>query len=328
MKLHFRFLCLGLLVLASQLQPGLVHAADHLDAPLVGTDGRLDINDVYIFRSPNDSSKVAMVMTVNPLAGVLSPTTFNTSARYEFNIDNDGDAQPDVVYQLAFGTPRPTDLSQRVTLRRNGALIGRGITGRNVRIRTAGGGLLRCGTFDDPFFFDLVGFQNGLAFEGNDFFEGLNTSAIVLEVPRSDLGGDAVGLYCRTVIGGTQFDRMGRPAINTVLIPSDAKDVFNETDPSDDPSVFGDTVRASVTALSGDADYAAAITDVLLPDLLTVDTSQSTAFLNGRQLADDVIDASLSLLTRGVVEGDGVDANDVEFPGVFPYLAPAHVIME
>ena len=187
---------------------------------------------------------------------------------------------------------------------------------------------MRCGLFDDPFFFDLVGFQNGLAFQGNDFFEGLNTSAIVLEVPRVDLGGDAVGLYCRTVIGRSQFDRMGRPAINTVVTPSDKKELFNETDPSNDPAVFGETVRESVTALSGDNVFAEAITAVLLPDVLTIDTSQNVGFLNGRQLADDVIDASLSLLTIGAIEGDGVDANDVEVSGVFPYLAPPHTMAQ
>ena len=92
--------------------------------------------------------------------------------------------------------------------------------------------------------------------------------------------------------------------------------------------MFGETVRESVTALSGDNVFAEAITAVLLPDVLTIDTSQNVGFLNGRQLADDVIDASLSLLTIGAIEGDGVDANDVEFSGVFPYLAPPHTMAQ
>ena len=42
-------------------------AADHLDAPLVRTDGRLDINDVYTFAH---GEHTVLAMTVNPAAGV------------------------------------------------------------------------------------------------------------------------------------------------------------------------------------------------------------------------------------------------------------------
>mgnify|MGYP002626390588 CR=1 FL=1 len=84
-------------------------------------------------------------------------------------------------------------------------------------------------------------------------------------------------------------------------------------------------MRATITALSGgDADFAAFLTDILLPDLLTVDTSNPAGFLNGRRLEDDVIDAELDLLTKGALTGDGVDANDVPFLTVFPYLAAPH----
>jgi hypothetical protein len=120
---------------------------------------------------------------------------------------------------------------------------------------------------------------------------------------------------------------MGRPAINTVLIPSNRKDEFNQTAPEQDSASFGDDVRTAITGLSSAAN-ASALTDILLPDVLTFDTSNSAGFLNGRQLADDVIDAELGLLTEGALTGDGVDMNDVPFLSAFPYLAPAHVIPE
>jgi hypothetical protein len=72
------------------------------------------------------------------------------------------------------------------------------------------------------------------------------------------------------------------------------------------------------------------IANVLLPDVLTFDTSSSDGFLNGRKLADDVIDAELALVTGGsgggtpVLSGDCVGANDVALPSSFPYLAPKH----
>jgi len=47
-------------------------------------------------------------------------------------------------------------------------------------------------------------------------------------------------------------------------------------------------------------------------------------FLNGRQPANDVIDAEFSLLTNGNITSDGVNANDSAFPTSFPYLASPH----
>ena len=316
------------LVAALLASPSVVGAADHLDAPLVANDGRTDINDVYVFTSPANPDNTVLIMTVNPVAGVISDTTFDRKAKYEILIDRDGDAAEDTTYQIRF--KKPEGGTQEVRLRTKGdkpRLRARGETGEVIE--TTRGGTLTAGIFDDPFFFDLVGFQNGLAFTGDDFFAGLNVSAIVLEVPSSALGspGDTVGVWARTIRKGDQIDRMGRPVINTVLIPSGSKDAFNAGEPEDDPADFGDEVRASITALSGgDADFAATITDVLLPDVNTYTVGDPDGFLNlnGRQLADDVIDIVLNLLTQGAVSGDGVDVNDVPFLGVFPYLAPAH----
>jgi hypothetical protein len=62
--------------------------------------------------------------------------------------------------------------------------------------------------------------------------------------------------------------------------------------------------------------------------VLTFDTSNASGFLNGRQLANDVIDAELNLLTKGAVTGDGVNGNNVSFLGAFPYLAPPNALPE
>jgi hypothetical protein len=145
---------------------------------------------------------------------------------------------------------------------------------------------------------------------GSDFFAGLNVSAIVLEVPSSSLGPDNIGVWARTELNGDQIDRMGRPAINTVFIPSDSKNAYNESQPRQDAKRFSQFL----------GDFA----PVLLPDILTVDTSSSAGFLNGRQLADDVIDIELQVITGNPAAGDCVDGNDVAFPGAFPYLAESH----
>src|SRR5258708_31956323 len=77
-------------------------AADHLDAPFVDTDGRIDITDVYAF---THGSNTALIMNVDPVAGVLSPNTFRSDALYEFRIDNTGYATPDVASRLHFSNP-------------------------------------------------------------------------------------------------------------------------------------------------------------------------------------------------------------------------------
>ena len=83
--------------------------------------------------------------------------------------------------------------------------------------------------FDDPFFFDLDAFKgmdhaSGAVREFNDgfennFFEGFNVTAIVLEVPNTIFRSQHIGVWATTTEAhGLQVDRMGLPAINTVFI--------------------------------------------------------------------------------------------------------------
>lgn len=301
--------------------PSLVKGADHLDAPNVQGNGNVDINDLYAFQSPTNPDNSVLILTVNPGAGALSPRTFGTDVTYEFAIDNTGDAVEDVVYSANFA-----DIvgGQSVTITRNGVPYGAGTTGTAFTNGT--GSQIATGVYDDPFFFDFNGFNDGLNFTGDDFFAGLDTSAIVLELPSSELNGadSNIGVWGRTIQGGDQVDRIGRPAINTVLLPEGRKTEFNLADPSGDSATFGDDVNAAIAGLSDQAN-ADALTPVLLPDVLTFDTSLASGFLNGRQLADDVIDAELGLLSDGALTTDGVDSNDRQFLDVFPYLASANV---
>ena len=172
-------------------------AADHLEAPLVALDGRTDINDVYAFVNGDNT---VLVMTVNPGAGILSPTTFDPDGVYRFQIDNDGDFRKDRTIKVRFGDVRD-DGSQRVTIRGAGNPDGgkraRGWTGEEIEL--ADGGRAIAGTFDDPFFFDFEAFLGTVKGQGTrgfcdgdevDFFAGLDVSAIVVEVPSDLLTGD------------------------------------------------------------------------------------------------------------------------------------------
>ncbi len=296
-----------------------LNAADHLDSPSVQVDGRLDVNDLYAFQSPENAANTVIIATVNPKAGVLanSPGNFNSRGIYKLNIDNTGDAIADVTFTFYFSRARGNRPQRVIVLRENNRVAASGSTGQTLSVR--GGGKLTTGLFDDPFFFDSEVLSMGGP-DGTDNFAGDNVTAIVLEIPSSSLGGPNIGIWATTSDRGGQFDRVGRPAINTVLIPGGRKDEFNESDPVDDLANFGADVEASITGLSN-ATNAMALTPILLPDILTFDTSNAGGFLNGRRLEDDVIDAELTLLTDGGVTGDGIDENDADFSDTFPYLA-------
>jgi hypothetical protein len=333
-------------------------AADHLDAAGLtspGGDGRLDITDVYAFQSPANSKNTVLIMAVNPAAGGISPTTFHPKATYEFLIDENGDAKPDTEIEIDFGKVK--NGKQEVELELEGPSVeaeAEGKTGRNIEIKVEADdndngddddglsvGTLRADLFDDPFFFDLNAFLqvvtgprtfcDGAQF---NFFEGLNVSAIVVELPSDLLGPSNIGVWARTVLDGKQIDRMGRPAINTVFIPNNPfepvstepsqKDAFNAAKPNKDQAKFRGEVVDTLEIFYAMGDPTIdALADILLPDILTVDTSDPTGFLNGRRLADDVIDAELALVTNGAVTTDCVD-NDSAFTDTFPYLAPAN----
>jgi hypothetical protein len=316
-------------------------AADHLESPLVMRDGRTDINDVYVFNGARPD-RAALVMTVNPVAGDSSPTTFRPGAKYVFHVDANGDARPDTRFKVVFGDVAEGG-GQTMTVTRNGRVLGSGSTGANVTL--AGGGRATSGVFDDPFFFDLQAFRDQVKGAGGsrtfcdgtptNFFNGLDVSAIVLQVPTSMLGGTSVGIWGTTQVGQTTIDRMGRPAIATVLIPDGLEDSFNTTAPAQDRKQWQGDVEDALLALSGlDASpYSAAeatgIAEFLLPDILTVDLSDPVAFPNGRALADDVIDPELAIVTGGFFGGSAVlssdcVANDSAFQTRFPYLAPAN----
>lgn len=261
--------------------------------------------------------------------------------------------------QQAFEVARATGGSAHRT-EWTGAVIASGrTTPVGGAVQTAlmtGGGRAFAGLRDDPFFFDLPGFINFKAkllagstnlsellggFTGTDFFAGTNVSSIVITVPNSQLApvGRTIGVWATTSIatstGWRQVDRMARPAINTVFNNSTAeKEAANRLSPLDDRALDADNVRAVLDAIGNvltanslsaySSAQKTAITNTLLPDILTYKVGNTAGFLNGRRLGDDVIDAEFSLLTNGHVTSDGVNHNDASF-GAFPFLAAPHL---
>jgi hypothetical protein len=335
MRLRKLSIALGLGALGAAALGALpAFGADHRDAPLTKAAAQSDLNDVYVFKNQAGSGAV-LVMTINPLTSPADTAklSLDPATVYEFKVDTNGDAIADISWKITASGAGPV---QDITLRRatgadavtddiSGTVVatGKSSSGSGITvIPVSGGGSLFVGPRDDPFFFDLAAFQAGLKFTnpGVDTFKGTNITALVLDLPSPPAS--AFGVWATTAKTDSlgkwvQLDRMGRPAINTVFIPADKKDAFNNNTPDRDVAIYKDTVIAALKSLGAGPDLAG----VLLPDILTVDFSKPIGYLNGRGLADDVIDISLQAITGSPTIGDGVPKNDNAFSASFPYLA-------
>jgi hypothetical protein len=350
--------------------PRAASAADHLDAPGLTPPGgsvQTDITDVFAFRSPTNPQNTVLALNVNgvanaseaapgtdrPFAEAIPRVESSSPVTYNFHVDNNGDAIPDVNIAAGFGKPRP-DGSQKLQVKITGGnghklnVEGESTPfGATPRTTRKDGITAFAGRRDDPFFFDLPGFLNILgpgsligcgsasSHPERDFFAGRNVSSIVLELPSRLLTGDSskVGVWGSTNVPDLQLDRMGRPAIATVFIPnnplppdrvsdgkSSLKNTYNHSDPINDQANFRgeiiDTLEAGFGRSAADAN---ALADFLLPDILTFDTASSTGFPNGRGLDDDVIDTELNLLSNGAIPTDCVPSDNTLLT-TFPYL--------
>ena len=100
---------------AAALSPVPAGASSHREAPGITDQPKYDNTDVYAFVSPDDPDSVTLIGNWIPMeepAGGPNYYPFATDARYEFHVDNDGDAKADLTYRYTFRddrTPRPAD---------------------------------------------------------------------------------------------------------------------------------------------------------------------------------------------------------------------------
>jgi hypothetical protein len=197
-------------------------AADHIDAPAV-KGGSSDITDFYAFQGQNTNN---MVFVAN-VQGLLSPSatgaaTFDENVMVEINIDTNADNVEDLVIQAIprdgkmyfFGPVAPSQTGINSTVQLSST------TGGVVNITPYGASSALVGTYagmsffagprDDPFFMDFARFtqivtpgdDDGDGMEetaflpvgegmgkASDTFAGSNVMSIVVEVPKSMIGG-------------------------------------------------------------------------------------------------------------------------------------------
>jgi hypothetical protein len=90
---------------AALLGPGTSSASSHREAPYISTDPAVDNTDTYAFVSPDDPNTVSFVANWAPFSEPAGGPNFfpwATDAAYDINIDNNGDAKPDVIYRWTF----------------------------------------------------------------------------------------------------------------------------------------------------------------------------------------------------------------------------------
>ena len=82
-------------------------ASSHREAPLISADPLADNTDVYAFVSPDAPDTVTLIANWIPLEapnGGPNFYKFGDDVLYRINIDNDGDANDDIVYEFRFRT--------------------------------------------------------------------------------------------------------------------------------------------------------------------------------------------------------------------------------
>ena len=87
------------------LAPGTSSASSHREAPYILNDPAVDNTDTYAFVSPNNADKVTLMANWAPFSEPAGGPNFfpwDTTAAYDINIDNNGDAKPDIVYRWTF----------------------------------------------------------------------------------------------------------------------------------------------------------------------------------------------------------------------------------
>lgn len=193
----------GLLVAAGGAAAawGLIQAdaADHLDPPgrtdpdstPPGTDRAGDIADLYAWHDDSAGTATIALTFSGPNAPESDQSiSCDPNVLYTIHFDTDGadmDYASDIDVHARFGEDDVGNCFLQVE-----NLPGAGgevVQTRAEHVTQAGEAMVFAGLRDDPFFFDLAGFRTTLmtgelSFTNDlDFFAGLNSSALVIEVP-------------------------------------------------------------------------------------------------------------------------------------------------
>jgi len=222
----------------------------------------------------------------------LNLSFFSPDVTYQLQIENTGDAVADQFIDVTFSPQTSRSKPQTATIKLpNGAEFTAPTTVQTlaaspnplvVTTDPTTGVSFFAGLTDDPFFFDIVGFNRFVSSvlggtpdpsklqRDRDSFAGYNIHMIALSIPASMLRGrpdnTIIGVngvtlrHKETLLEGNaavltegplvQVDRMANPAVNTALIPFPDKNEYNASTPVDDANgKFANDIVGTLKAL-------------------------------------------------------------------------------
>ena len=181
--------------------PTAAMAADHAEAPVAAADPATDLADLYAWHTDDDTLVAAI--TFGGLGAPGDEATYDADALYGIHIDNDGDNIADIVIWARFGQDDQGNWGVQVT---NLPGTSAPIVGAVEQVTAVPGGLIYAGLRDDPFFFDLQGFNDTattgvLSFDNSrDSLAGTNVTSLVLEMDLASAleGSDGLQIWATT----------------------------------------------------------------------------------------------------------------------------------
>ena len=181
-------------------------AADHADAPGTQADPAADIADLYAWYEGDD---VRLALTFNGLMPAGSTASYDRDVLYQFHIDSNMDNVADQSIEVRFGQDADGIWGVQAL---NMPGTDEPVSGEVGDTISEDGTRLWAGLREDPFFFDLTGFEETLEtgdlsiMSTRDTFAGTNVMAIVVEFDREDVSsteGGAIAVWATTSrIGG------------------------------------------------------------------------------------------------------------------------------
>jgi hypothetical protein len=317
-------------------------SADNLKFP--GDDRRLDLTDLYVFRSSDNPDKTVLIIDSNPTSApppIPAPTTgpeFHPDAVYRINIDTDGDLRADIAFTFTFSeyvNGRQTGMAWYATgsQARQPEPAGEQLTDSlpvsfdgTAQPVQVGPIRLSAGLRSDPFFADVEGALHGFEWTRHDDFADNNVDSIALEVPGDMLGdGPVIGVWATISLrrDGTlvQVDRGGHPTINPFINPDGEKNLYNSRQPADDVANYLGPWSKVLENGGYSPDEAKTAAMQVLPDILRYDRTKPATYPNGRVPTDDVFSMRFAWLTHGKVPPTGLRPHG-DLMAEFPFFGP------
>ena len=321
--------------------PARLQASDHIDSPTVAQDRGSDIADVWAFLDPNDNSQVVLVLSTQGfiVSGEhFGMVIFDSNIRYRFEIENTGDAKPDLFLDVSYspGLGRLTtqtaeiklaDANNKVKLQFSGpttlatqeprptppppqVVTTDSVSGAKFY---AGGGFFLDDTGANRFVASslanpghpdksLLGFRRG-----RDTYAGFNTMLTVVRVPASYLRG------ANTSVIGINAVTQRRTNQKIANGSYSGKGVYVNVDRQGNPLVNNGLIPAArkdeYNGASTEDDAAGRFRDDLITDLQNFGTDEAhiTQILDMVQTNGDILRLDLDVPNSGPQGGNNPD---------------------